>query len=320
MLKREKATHYFPQVHTTDPRPEQEWAHHAFFGGRIELCQQGRYAGQLYAYDITSAYPSIMAGLPAMVIPQYARDDRERKKPIRRRRGNWVWRHGLELDVEAIAGMSSLSMVELKFDFPTFVLDNKEKTREPPFYPLPYRRDDGGILFPAKGWGRYYRDEALAAFEWLDVICRELPLETRRACIAIVGAFQFVPPEKARAQGPVYPFAFLRDLYEERRRIDQAATDSGSYDARGTVIKLGINSAYGKTAQSLGGKSGRAPPTANPWIAGAITAGTRARLLRAALRNPWAVIFFATDGIQSLEPLGVESETKRRWAVGKGIT
>ena len=32
--------------------------------------------------------------------------------------------------------------------------------------------------------------------------------------------------------------------------------------------------------------------------------------MRAALKNPWAVIFFATDGIQSLAPLGVESATK----------
>jgi hypothetical protein len=76
------------------------------------------------------------------------------------------------------------------------------------------------------------------------------------------------------------------------------------------VIKLGINSVYGKTAQSVGGRTGRPPNTANPWVAGAITAGTRAQLLRAALKNPWAVIFFATDGIQSLEPLGVESKTK----------
>ena len=69
MLRRERATHYFPWVDTTDPRPEQQWAHHAFFGARIELCQQGRHAGALDANDVTSAYPSEMAGLPAMVIP-----------------------------------------------------------------------------------------------------------------------------------------------------------------------------------------------------------------------------------------------------------
>ena len=200
-------------------------------------------------------------------------------------------------------------MIELKFDFPTYVLDDKGTTRAPPFYPLPYRRDDGAILFPAKGWGRYYRNEALAAFEWLDVICWELPLEKRRACIAIVGGLEFIPPQAAHG-GPVYPFAFLRDMYEKRRSIAVAAEAAQTYDVREKVIKLGINSVYGKTAQGVGGKYGRAPATANPWVAGAITAGTRAQLLRAALKNPWAVIFFATDGVQSFEPLGVESETK----------
>jgi hypothetical protein len=306
MLKKERATHFFPWVDASDIRPEQEWAHYAFFGGRIELVKQGRYAGDYYAYDVTSAYPAIMSELPAMVIPQYARDDIEPKKPIRRRRGKWIRRDGLEINFETIARMSPLSIVEIEFDFPTDVLDRRGRTRKPPFYPLPYRREDGAILYPARGRGRYYRNEILAAIKWLDVLCSELTPEQRRGRIGLLGAFEFVPPDKGKTK----PFAFLKRYYDERRAIDAAAEASGTYDVREKVIKLGINSVYGKTAQSVGGRSGHPPNTANPWVAGAITAGTRAELVRAALKNPWAVILFATDGIQSLEPFGVESATK----------
>ena len=306
MFKKEKATHFFPWVDASDVKPEQEWAHHSFFGGRIELTKQGRYTGNIHAYDVTSAYPAIMSDLPAMVIPEYSQNDTEQRKPIRRRRGKWRWRRGREINSEKIARMSPLSIVEVEFDFPTLVLDPEGRTREPPFYPLPYRREDRAILYPARGRGRYYRDEILAAVEWLDVLCSELTLEQRRGRIRLVGAFEFIPPN----DGETKPFAFLKRYYDERRTITRDAETAGTYDAREKVIKLGINSVYGKTAQGVGGRNGRPPQTANPWVAGAITAGTRAQLLRAALKNSWAVIFFATDGIQSLEPLGVESATK----------
>ena len=224
MFKKARATHFFPWVDASDVRPEQEWAHHAFFGGRIELCKQGRFVGDVYAYDVTSAYPAIMSELPAMVIPHYAPDDVERKKPVRRRRGKWIRRHGLETNFEKIARMSPLSMVEVEFDFPTHVLDGHGRTREPPFYPLPYRREDGAILYPARGRGRYYRNEILAAIEWLDVVCSELMPEQRHGRIRLVGAFDFVPPGK----GETKPFAFLEKYYEHRRAINKAAEDAGT--------------------------------------------------------------------------------------------
>ena len=34
------------------------WARHAFFGGRIEMVKQGKHKGELFMYDIASAYPA----------------------------------------------------------------------------------------------------------------------------------------------------------------------------------------------------------------------------------------------------------------------
>ena len=68
------------------------------------------------------------------------------------------------------------------------------------------------------------------------------------------------------------------------------------------VIKLVINSIYGKLAQFVG-EQGKVPKTADPYYAVAITAYGRRRLCEAALVDPYSVVFFATDGILSNRPL-----------------
>jgi len=46
--------------------------------------------------------------------------------------------------------------------------------------------------------------------------------------------------------------------------------------------------------------------TACPWYAAATTAGTRRRVMEAALQNPHAIVQFSTDGVVSLEPLSLD--------------
>jgi hypothetical protein len=306
MFKLHRATHYSPYVATHDISEPQEFAHHAFFGGRIELAQQGKYVGDIHAYDVTSAYPSEMASLPAMALPVYT--DPHKIKPSSWKKGEWTYLPAESLDRAAIECMSPYSIVELKFDFPSKVLDGNGRARDVPFYPLPYRAGklssfgEGSILFPAKGRGRYYRAEALAAFEWVDVVMSYAPAHVRARALTIECAYWFHPP-KDESGALVYPYMFHVDYYEERRSLPKT-------DIREKVIKLGMNSGYGKMAQGVGGTKDRAPHSSNPWVAGATTAGTRAKLLRAALKAPWSVIFFATDGIHALVELGVESPTK----------
>ena len=100
---------------------------------------------------------------------------------------------------------------------------------------------------------------------------------------------------------------------------DQRGSDrAGKYDIREKTIKLPLNSIYGKLAQSVGGE-GEAPSVANPYYAAATTAYCRRRLVEAALIDPHAIVFFATDGIVSTRPLsGLERVRKQGDVVGLG--
>jgi hypothetical protein len=101
----------------------------------------------------------------------------------------------------------------------------------------------------------------------------------------------------------VYPFQYIKDYYNERAKYPKT-------DVRNKYLKFGVNGAWGKTAQSIGGKDGRPPPSASPWYAGVVTAGIRAKCCLAGLNAPWNVIHFATDGMQSNAPLNIENSKK----------
>jgi hypothetical protein len=119
------------------------------------------------------------------------------------------------------------------------------------------------------------------------------------------------------------PFEFIQVLFDlrasivaETERQVEAWKASGEigpkpYDILEKAVKLILNSLYGKTAQSIG-EEGDLPLSSNPFFAGAITAGTRAKLMHAALHDPFRVIFFATDAIVSLGILrGLETVQKK---------
>jgi hypothetical protein len=101
----------------------------------------------------------------------------------------------------------------------------------------------------------------------------------------------------------IYDFHYIKEYYDQRALYLKS-------DSRNKYLKLGVNGAWGKTAQSVGGRDGRPPASASPRHAGAVTAGTRAKCVLAALNAPWNIIHFATDGIQSNAPLGIENNDK----------
>jgi hypothetical protein len=261
----------FPAIETANVPKHQTWAHHAFFGGRIELLQQGTHKNEIFGYDISSAYPAAMLELPDM------------------RGGAWKY-HELEdrnaTTVRALLSKcSAVSMARVQFNF------RYTDYQKIDFYPLPYRKQNGGIVFPRTGEGIYCRDEILAAFEWCDVD------RARGASIAdleFTGLWEFVPATDARPS----PFIFVQKYFDERARLSALEKTTGVYDITEKVIKLVLNSLYGKMAQGVGSRSdGKPPVTSNPYFAAAITAWTRARLLLAALHGPEKIIMFATDGI-----------------------
>jgi hypothetical protein len=230
-----------------------KWANHAFFGGRIDLLKQGVSTAALFSYDISSAYPGIIARLPSM-------------------KGG-RWRIVKNPTLEEIEQANMLSMFKIVTNFAS----------GRPFYPLPFRNSDGSVMYPAQTRGVYMRDHALSLFEW----SAKMPFSPHDAPIKVLEGMIFEPADPDNR-----PFAFVHDLFDERARLIKIDPN----DVTAVVIKLVLNSLYGKLAQYVG-IAGQPPSYASPWMAAAITAGTQRMLMSAALTAPDAIVGFATDGI-----------------------
>lgn len=149
-----------------------------------------------------------------------------------------------------------------------------------PFPPFPWRDEKGCIWYPYKGEGWYHADEVRAAIEVFG----------RRKIKVLEGTALI---EHCDHQ----PYNFVENLYQWRLQL----VAEGNAD-QGRIVKLGLNSIYGKSVQSVGEKN-KIPPFQNFFLGGAITAGTRAKILRAIKDHMNVVISIATDGIVALEQL-----------------
>lgn len=144
--------------------------------------------------------------------------------------------------------------------------------------PLPVRLPTGDIIYPVAGPG---------GWAWLPELqaAREL-----HPGVETLGAWVATPRAICRCKPP----------YQAATSAYYCARLQWGKDGRGRVIKLGLNSCYGKSAQRVGSAKYRCLVRA-----GLITAMTRAMLLRAlaSAKDPWNVLEIATDSISSLEPL-----------------
>jgi hypothetical protein len=187
--------------------------------------------------------------------------------------GSWYYREGENLtDVR----MYGLYFVEYNGI-------NTVDSRLP--HPFFHRTKDGLITFPRYTIGWYWGPEVLAALKHVS------------NCIRIYAAWEM------DTTGSYYPFLWLQDMYNERldlkRRGEQAQL----------VLKLAMNSMYGKMAQRTGWKE-IDPVKSIPkyhqyeW-AGYVTSRTRARLYEAALlaAEHNALIGIETDAVFSTVPL-----------------
>ncbi|MFZ0494422.1 MAG: DNA polymerase [Methylocella sp.] len=265
-----KETHYSPDIVVADKSmsPQQRQAHHAMIGGNIQAIQQGyAMSRELFLYDIVGAYPAAMMLLPSM------------------REGTWKPHDEInpkQIEQDAIAS-NILSMFRVKWKFPMY--SQKDK-RGMPFFPFPYRTKRKSILFPNKGHAWIMRDELVAAFKWAK----------RFDCvegITIEEWNEFIPGNDEK------PYAFVAELYEMRR----VAKTEKEYNIVEQAIKLALNSLYGKTVQSVGGDEENPPSCACPYYGAAITANCRARLMEAAIIDPYSIVAFMTDGIVATREL-----------------
>lgn len=153
-------------------------------------------------------------------------------------------------------------------------------------YPFFWRAADSSIYFPQRGAGWYWAPEVDAAREAL--ACQQL-----RGTLQILDGWTWEPATDAR------PFGFIPPLYQQRRewKRDKIGAEK--------VLKLAINSLYGKTAQHVGGQNGQPPTYHQIEYAGWTTSLTRATLFRAVIPvlDKRAAIMLSTDAVYSLVEL-----------------
>lgn len=145
-----------------------------------------------------------------------------------------------------------------------------------PWGPLPIRLTSGAIVFPrsgASGWAW--------AHEW-------------RAAREGWNGLRFRGAWVLRGDCECQPFEPVLELFRQRIALGKSG--------RGRIIKLALNSLYGKVAQTVG-----SPQYASRVWAGMITSGTRGQLLDliASHSDRRHVIAVATDGVQSTETLSL---------------
>lgn len=189
------------------------------------------------------------------------------------------WRFG---DALPPAGFT---LVQLEFHFQAGL----------PFYPLFHRSTDGSIRYPERGSGWYWFDEYECARDFADRF----------------GAYEFrvIAWHHLETRTNAAPFGWIEDAYRVRREVIMRSRETGVRDDSHMMIRLGLNSCYGKTAQQVGARyereTGEIIPPAYFQIewAGFVTSGCRAQLMRAAMQAPDTIISFATDAVFATEPL-----------------
>lgn len=149
-------------------------------------------------------------------------------------------------------------------------------------YPFFWRAPTGNIYYPGVGeawcWGPEYRAARHAeATNALTGRCTVLEAYTWRP---------------ASTSADTRPFAFIPTLYEQRAEWKRQKIGAEK------MLKLALNSLYGKNAQHVGG-DGKAPRYHQLEWAGFVTSQTRALLFRAACEAGPDAVMISTDGIFS---------------------
>jgi hypothetical protein len=186
--------------------------------------------------------------------------------------GNWVESDETPTDKTEFA----INLVDWKFP-------------SAPAYPFFYRQKSGKIIYPQEGTNWVWNPEVVSAIN--AGLIDSLSIRKR---------YVFKPDTENK------PFDFIEQLYEQRKIWKSEGVGAEK------MLKLGINSVYGKLAQQLGYnfKTGKKPPYHQLEYAGYITSYTRSMLFDAMAMGRGNIIAVATDGIYSLIPLNLTCSDK----------
>jgi hypothetical protein len=168
------------------------------------------------------------------------------------------WRHLGKVTRRQIATLPPSTILRVRWDIAWSGITS--------FGPFPYRCRDGSLLYPSTGSGWYWAEEVLAAMDCFGA-----------DCFQVEEAWKFIPGCTHQ------PFDWVVNVYQERVKLGK--------NAEGIVLKLALNSVYGKLAQTVG----RAQFAEFVW-AGMITARTRARMLEVIGSGNDHVLMLAADG------------------------
>lgn len=158
----------------------------------------------------------------------------------------------------------------------------------PFLYGLPFRTEKGVIMYPEQGRGWYWGFEINASIHQK---------------FRTITLWEYVPACQCK------PFRFIEDVYQQRLDLGK--------DGAGIVLKLALNSLYGKMAQSIG-----SPKFANPIWASFITAFCRTQIqsllhMTCSWDTPCgrSAIMIATDALFTTEDLNIqESKELGGWS------
>jgi hypothetical protein len=225
-----------------EPEPVEDAARRAYFGGRIDAVGYGMHPAA-HRSDLRSAYPWALTLAPDLA--------------------HGRWRRARRSDDPAHV----FGIFRVRWD------DGRAFPRW--WGLLPWRDDDGTILWPPAGEGWYHGVEIEAA-------------RVRRAVTG--GVLHIEEGWVWEPRDPGSPWAGpVRTLYRERERRKRAG------DPSELAYKLVLNSLYGKAAQRRG-----VSPIASWALAGYITAAVRARISEAiaSVENRGGTVYAVmTDGI-----------------------
>lgn len=166
------------------------------------------------------------------------------------------------------------------------------------YYPFPWRQHGTNcVIFQGIGENWLWNPEVEAALNERDSKNRDWDVE-------ILEAWEFIPRDNTK------PFKWIQENFDRRKTLVAESKRTGIPNGMEKVIKLGLNSLYGKTVQQKGyqapqkeGEKLRIPPFHNLAYGGWITSSTRAQLWSAAMQADGDIICLATDGIYSRKPL-----------------
>lgn len=152
-----------------------------------------------------------------------------------------------------------------------------------PIHPYFHRGPDLTISYPNRHDGYHWAPEYLAALQFGD------PGEVIE---------HYVWKDNGKR-----PFAWVQEMYDARLEMKKDTPES-PYDPREKVVKLGINSLYGKMAQQRGWREGKPIPRFHQlYWAGWVTAKCRSMVYAAMMQSPDSIIACETDGIISMVQL-----------------